>query len=289
MSLFVVSLPTSLLAMIPGLAYGLMGAIIFTFGAAIGSFLNVVVYRLPAGLSLVHPPSRCPHCHHRLSPWENVPVLGWVWLGGRCRQCRQPIAVRYPLVEAVTGLLFVLLVGVFGLTWTAVGYGVLVCWLMVLALIDLDTLTLPNVLTQSGVVLGLGFQVLRGVQSGELAAVAQQVMTGVGGMVLGVWLFGAIALVGSVVLGQTAMAGGDVKLAAMLGSWLGWKAVLLILLLSAFLGSVVGMGGRLLNRLQAGQPMPFGPFLVLGALITLFYETQILDAYLRFSGLSSGL
>ncbi|MGB5975475.1 MAG: prepilin peptidase, partial [Nodosilinea sp.] len=108
-------------------------ALVFVFGAAVGSFLNVVIYRLPAGLSLLHPPSRCPQCHTRLAPRDNVPVLGWLWLKGRCRYCRAPISPRYPLVEAFTGALFLATFWLFGLTWATVGHWLLLSWLVALA------------------------------------------------------------------------------------------------------------------------------------------------------------
>jgi leader peptidase (prepilin peptidase)/N-methyltransferase len=130
-------------------------ALVFLFGAAVGSFLNVVIYRVPAGLSLLHPPSRCPTCHTQLKPHDNVPVLGWLWLKGRCRYCRTPISPRYPLIEAFTGALFLATFWLFGLGWVTVGYWLLLSWLVALAFIDIDTLTLPNGLTQSGLVLGL--------------------------------------------------------------------------------------------------------------------------------------
>lgn len=138
----------------------------FVLGAAIGSFLNVVVYRVPAGLSLLWPPSRCPQCLHSLKKRENVPVLGWLWLKGRCAHCRSPISIRYPLVEAATALMFVLVFFVCGwssLTW---GYWLFFSWLLALSLIDADTMTLPNALTQTGLVAGLLFQGVVGWQLG---------------------------------------------------------------------------------------------------------------------------
>lgn len=138
---------------------------IFIFGASIGSFLNVVIYRVPAGLSLLHPPSRCPQCLHKLGKTENVPVLGWLRLGGKCRWCKTPISARYPLVEAVCGLLFCWIFWQFTFSWPTLGYWVLVSWLLILGLIDFDTMILPNVLTQSGLILGLVFQFLVGWQS----------------------------------------------------------------------------------------------------------------------------
>jgi leader peptidase (prepilin peptidase)/N-methyltransferase len=165
--------------------------IVFAFGAAIGSFLNVVIYRLPAALSLLHPPSRCPTCHHPLRPYDNVPVLGWLWLKGRCRYCRSPISPRYPLIEALTGGLFLGTFGYFGLTTATVAAWILVSWLICLSFIDLDTLTLPNALTQSGLVLGILAQtfLVFSADAVTLPGAARGLMTAIVGAVLGIWIF----------------------------------------------------------------------------------------------------
>ncbi|MBR8829107.1 MAG: prepilin peptidase [Gomphosphaeria aponina SAG 52.96 = DSM 107014] len=254
--------------------------IIFFFGASIGSFLNVVVYRLPAGISLIYPPSRCPKCLHRLGKTENVPVLGWLWLQGRCRWCATPISPRYPLVEAITGLLFVLVFGQFGITGTSVGYCIFLSWLLALALIDLDTMTLPNVLTESGLLVGLGYQMFEGWFSAGSAGWASYLMWGIGSAVLGIWLFDTITIVGTIALGQPAMGGGDAKLAAMIGAWLGWKNLLLTGFLACGVGAVVGTAAIALGLLSRKQPLPFGPFLVLGAVLSVFWGEAFLRLYL---------
>jgi leader peptidase (prepilin peptidase)/N-methyltransferase len=255
-------------------------AIVFAFvlGAAIGSFLNVVVYRIPAGLSLIHPPSRCPHCLHRLGATENVPVFGWLWLRGRCRWCKTPISMRYPLVEAATGLLFALVYWKFGWNMAAISYFALLSWLLALSLIDLDTMTLPNALTQSGLIVGLGFQAWQGWQD---AQVASGLMMGIGSAVLGIWLFDAIRFIGAVAFGQTAMGGGDPKLAAMIGAWLGWKYLLLTGFLACATGAAIGGAAIALGWLGRKQPMPFGPFLALGAALTVFWGDEIISTYLK--------
>lgn len=257
---------------------------VFGLGAAIGSFLNVVIYRLPQGLSLIHPPSRCPHCGHRLGPSENIPIWGWIRLKGRCKSCRASISPRYPLVELATALVFVLIVAIAGWSWTAVGYGVLFSWLLALALIDFDTQTLPNPLTQSGLLLGLGFQASLGFleSQGAIAGTIQGLMGGVIGAVLGIWLLGTIGLLGSVALGKAAMGGGDAKLAAMMGAWLGWKLLLLSLFLAALGGAVVGSVGIWVGLLQRQQRIPFGPFLALGAAMSALWGGGLIALYQSF-------
>ncbi|HAJ60262.1 MAG TPA: prepilin peptidase [Cyanobacteria bacterium UBA8543] len=264
------------------LFFSVIALIVFVGGASIGSFLNVVVYRLPAKLSILWPPSRCPDCLHQLGKRENVPILGWLWLKGRCRHCKSRISVRYPLVEAIAGVLFLLVFWKYGLGLETLGYWAFLSWLLVLSLIDLDTMTLPDSLTQSGLVAGLVFQGTVGFfQASQLAGISHQLMGGIAAAVLGLWLFDIISWVGSILLGQAAMGGGDAKLAAMMGAWLGWKYLLLSGFIAVAIGAFGGGGAIALGWLDRRQPMPFGPFLALGAALTIFLGQAILSTYIR--------
>jgi leader peptidase (prepilin peptidase)/N-methyltransferase len=259
-------------------------AIVFIFGSSIGSFLNVVVYRVPAGLSILWPPSRCPHCLHKLGKTENIPVWGWIRLRGRCAHCRSPISIRYPLVEAATGLLFVLIAGTsFATPVDMVANWAFFSWLLALSLIDIDTMTLPNPLTQSGLILGLGFQVARCflVAPNFAAGLHDYLMPGIIGMVLGIWLLDIISLVGSIAFGQAAMGAGDAKLMAMMGAWLGWKYMLVAGFLACMMGAFLGGGAIALGWLDRRQPMPFGPFLAIGGALSAIWGDLILSSYLR--------
>ncbi len=257
--------------------------LIFFFGASVGSFLNVVVYRLPAGLSLINPPSRCPKCHHRLKPHDNVPVFGWLWLRGKCRYCRTAIPARYPLVEALTGGLFLGAFSQFGLSSETLAAWLLLSWLLALAFIDLDTLTLPNGLTQSGLVAGLVAQglLLHPLDTSWSASI-DAVMGGVFGAVLGLWIFEGIGLISSLLIGQVAMGGGDGKLAALLGAWLGWQGMVLSGFLACALGAFIGGGAIAIGLLSRRDPIPFGPFLAIGAMIALFWGDALIGLYVRF-------
>lgn len=254
---------------------------VFILGSAIGSFLNVVIYRLPAKISLVHPPSRCPKCLHPLGKTENVPIFGWLWLKGRCRWCKTPISWRYPLIETVCAILFILVFWKFEFSYLTIGYWILLSWLLALALIDFDTMTLPGVLTKSGLVVGLIFRIFLGWQQDLIPGAISQFMGGVGAAVLGIWLFDVIVIVGTIALGQVAMGGGDPKLASMIGAWLGWQNLLLTGFIACALGAIIGGVGISLGFLSRRQAMPFGPFLVLGAICSLFFGSQLISLYIE--------
>ncbi|NJK40104.1 MAG: prepilin peptidase [Oscillatoriales cyanobacterium RM2_1_1] len=268
------------------IAFLIANLIVFVLGASIGSFLNVVIYRVPAGLSILHPPSRCPQCLTRLGLAENVPILGWLWLQGRCKHCRTRISPRYPIVEAVVGILFLVVFWLTGTRIETVGYWMFFSWLFALALIDLDTLTLPNALTQSGLLAGLGFQVALGIEQSpdwiwiNSPAIPEGLITGILGAVVGIWLLDSISLIGSMMLGKTAMGAGDSKLAAMMGAWLGWKLLLVAGFVACGLGAFVGGGAIALKLINRQQPIPFGPFLAVGAGIAALGGSVLITTYL---------
>jgi leader peptidase (prepilin peptidase)/N-methyltransferase len=251
-------------------------ALVFAFGASVGSFLNVVIYRLPNGMSLLRPPSHCPKCSHRLGKTENVPVFGWLWLRGQCRWCKTDISIRYPAIEALTGLLFCGVSREFAFSLDTIGYWVFLSWLLTLAFIDLDTMTLPNALTQSGLLLGLMFQIVLGWQTHQSAA---YLFGAILSAVLGFWIFDLVRWGGSLSLGQEAMGGGDPKLAAMIGTWLGWQALLVTGFLACAIGAAIGAGGLFIGKMGRRQAFPFGPFLAIGAIISVFWSDTIISAY----------
>ena len=257
-------------------------------GASIGSFLNVVVYRLPRNLSLIYPPSHCPVCRTRLGPTENVPILGWLWLRGRCRHCGTSVSARYPAVEALTMVLFLLCAIVWGFSWQALGGALLLSWLIPLAAIDIETFLLPEALTRSALIVGLVFRLLLPWLEGRgsVAATAETAIAGIGAAVLGILLLEAIGWLGLLVFGKDAMGGGDGKLLAAIGMWLGWQAVLVTVLLSCLLGTVGAVVTWAIQRqTQWSKPMPFGPYLVLGGACAMFAGPQIVGWYLGLAGL----
>jgi len=268
------------------------------FGASIGSFLNVVIYRVPAGISILYPPSRCPSCLKELSPFDNIPIIGWFLIKGNCRYCRQTVAWRYPLIECLTAFAFWLVVIIFmgqPLTFI-VGSCLFISYLIALAAIDIDTMTLPNPLTQSGLILGIGFNLLSGLspqaQTGFNAnsvtaqALLSQLVMSILGAVVGVWLVDLIRISGSWLLQTEAMGAGDAKLAAMIGAWLGWQQILLTLLLASALGAIIGIFVIKLKHSGKTQLIPFGPFLAIAAIFSLFYGDRLLSNYLNWFGIS---
>ncbi len=254
-------------------------------GASIGSFLNVVVYRLPAGLSLSHPPSRCPKCLTPLRKRENVPIVGWLMLKGKCAHCGTDISMRYPIVELITALLFLSIFLVYGFSLQTLGYWIFVSFLLALALIDLDTMTLDSRLMKSGLVLGLAFQTtIAAALTGTLSGTIQGLMWAVLGAVLGLWGLDVLTWVGRFFFGPNAMGGGDAKLLAMIGAWLGIKFMFLSCFLGCIVGSIFGLAAIALKVLKRGNPFPFGPFLTLGAILSIFYGEILWSGYWSLVG-----
>ncbi|MDO9377441.1 MAG: prepilin peptidase [Nocardioidaceae bacterium] len=252
-------------------------------GLAVGSFLNVVIHRVPAGLSIVHPASRCPACDAAIRTRHNVPVLGWLVLRGRCADCTAPISVRYPLVELVTGVLFV------ATTWQAArldllpalpAFLVFVAAGVALAAIDLDVMRLPNVIVYPTLALVLAGFVAATAFTGEVEALLRAV---VAGTVLGA-LFLALA-----VAKPGGMGLGDVKLAVVIGAVLGYVSypVVVVGLFAAFLlGTLAGAVLIVARRAGRRSLLPFGPALVVGALVAFFVGGAVSDAYLNLTHLS---
>jgi leader peptidase (prepilin peptidase)/N-methyltransferase len=240
-------------------------------GLVVGSYLNVLVHRLPLGRSTVRPRSRCPACGAAIRARDNLPILSWLLLGGRCRDCGARISPRYPLIEGATGGLFAGCMLRFGFTREAIAAAVLAALLVALAAIDFDHFLLPDKLTLPGIGLGLAAQWL--VPSGSLIA-------GVRGALIGAGLLLAIAGAWELLRGVEGMGLGDVKMLAMIGAFLGAGGVVVTLVFGTFAGSVVGLAlvARRGGDLQA--QLPFGVFLAAGGVVALFAGEPLASAYL---------
>jgi leader peptidase (prepilin peptidase)/N-methyltransferase len=232
------------------------------FGAVIGSFLNVCIDRLPRQESIIWPPSRCPSCQGRIAPTDNIPMLSFLRLRGRCRACGAPISYRYPLVEAANALGYLWIVQRFGLGWSAAAYALLFSALLAVTWIDLDHQIIPDRITLPGIPLGL-------------LCAATVLPVGLLNSVLGVLLGGGLlwfmAWLSPYLFGKEGMGGGDIKLLAMVGAFLGWEPVLLTLMVGASVGAATGLSLIALKRLRRDHYLPFGPFLALGAVVAMFF------------------
>ncbi|WP_275957828.1 prepilin peptidase [Rhabdochromatium marinum] len=301
-----------LLAESPWLLYTVTGL----FGLLIGSFLNVVILRLPRimelewrrdcaelqasaasmaddqpqraaqapapsadddqPLSLSRPASHCPACGHAIRAWENIPVLSYLLLRGRCSACHAPIALRYPLIESLTAVLSLMVVWQFGFSMQAAAALVFTWSMIALAVIDFDTQLLPDSITLPVLWLGLLL---------SLFGVFVEAETAIIGALAGYLSLWSVFQVFRLLTGREGMGRGDFKLLALFGAWMGWQALPQIILLSALPGALVGIALIALGRQQQRTPMPFGPFLAIAGWISLLWGATITDAYLRWSGL----
>jgi leader peptidase (prepilin peptidase)/N-methyltransferase len=242
-------------------------------GLAIGSFLNVVIWRVPRKESVVRPASHCPQCETPISPRDNIPVLSWLFLSGKCRHCKNPIPVRYPLVEAGCGVLFVAVAARFGASWELPAYLVLTAALLAISIIDLEHFIVPDRITAPLTVSALGLL--------GLAAVAEGNGWRFGRTLLGGMAYFAFLLLLNI-LYPKGMGMGDVKLAFSLGlylGWLGWGQVFLGGFLAFLLGAVVGVTLIATKIKSRKDVVPFGPFLALGAMLTILWGDPILRWY----------
>ena len=266
------------------------------FGLMIGSFLNVVIHRLPKMMqrefdnyvaqesgkepphtdryNLMVPQSACPHCGHRITALENIPVISYLFLGGKCRKCKAPISIRYPLVELLTGALSALLVWRFGSGIAGLATLLFAYLLIAMTFIDADTQLLPDDLTLPMLWLGLLLNL-----NGTFVPLQEAVIGAIAGY-LSLW---AVYWLFKLVTGKDGMGYGDFKLLAALGAWLGWKMLPIIILLSSVVGAVVGIVLILLARLGRHHPIPFGPYLAAAGMIALLYGKPLAQAYLGFS------
>jgi leader peptidase (prepilin peptidase)/N-methyltransferase len=249
-----------------------MPLVAFVLGALFGSFANVLIHRLPRGESVIWPGSRCPSCGHRLRWWENVPLVSFVVLWGRCAACSAPISWRYPLVELLMALIFTYAAGRHGLSWDGLSTAALGMLLVPVFFIDLEHRIVPDRITLPGMALGLGFSFARGGVGGLVEALLAGVAAG------GVLMLVALASHGG-------MGGGDIKLAAMLGSFLGWPRVAVGLFVGVLVGGLVALGLLLTGRKGRKDFIPFGPALALGGFVGMEWGSQLLHAYLRAFGL----
>lgn len=245
---------------------------VFILGLLIGSFLNVCIYRLPRRESIVFPASHCTSCGTPIQPYDNLPLVSFLFLRGRCRACRAPISWRYPLVELVHALGYLFILRQFGPSLQAGIYALFFSSLVVVIFIDLSHQIIPDAITLPGMLLGL-LAASTVLPPGPINSLI--------GLFLGGGLFYLVAILSLALLKKEGMGGGDIKLIAMIGAFLGWKGMLLTIFLAALAGSVSGLFMVLVRGRSRAAPIPFGPFLAVGAMVSLFWGAEILQWYLH--------
>jgi len=240
------------------------------FGLALGSFMNVCIYRIPLKKSIVSPPSSCPNCGERIRFYDNIPLISYLLLLGKCRHCSNPLAWHYPLVEALTGLLSVALFIRYGLSYQYFLFLLFTSALVTISFIDLHHKIIPDVLSLSGIVVGLAASFMPGTISWLDSLIG--IIAGGGSLFL-------VAFVYERITGREGMGGGDIKLLAMIGAWLGWRQLYLIVLISSLVGAIVGIVFLLVAGKGLRVRIPFGPFLSLGAIACLFFGPELMNWY----------
>jgi leader peptidase (prepilin peptidase) / N-methyltransferase len=244
------------------------------FGALVGSFLNVVIVRLPEeGASVVFPPSHCPACKKDIAWYDNIPILSFLWLRGRCRQCGVRISWRYPLVEAAMALLSLALYLHFGLTLLFPIYFLFCAALVAVICIDLQHQIIPDVISLPGIVIGFALSFVNPFVTWQDAGL---------GVLFGGGSFYLVALVYYLLTKREGMGGGDIKLLAMIGAFLGWQSLPFVVFGSSLLGTVAGVWAMIEQRKGGKTVIPYGPFLAMAALLYLFFRQEILFLFVRY-------
>lgn len=254
--------------------------ITFIFGALTGSFLNVCIYRLPRGLSVVSPSSRCPSCDRAIKFYDNIPILSYLFLAGKCRHCKNRISFRYPAVEALNAVLYIAALWRFGIGWHLLFVFLFCSAMVVITFIDFDFQIIPDSITLPGMLVGLIAGSLIFPDPFARSAMLGFMESAIG-LLAGGGMFYIIAALSHKIFKQEAMGGGDIKMMAMVGAFMGWKAILLTTFSGSLFGSIIGIFLMAFKGRGRRAMIPFGPFLAAGALLTLFSGQEIITLYLR--------
>ncbi|MGO9312692.1 MAG: prepilin peptidase [Syntrophobacteraceae bacterium] len=236
--------------------------IALVLGCVLGSFYNVVIYRLPAGQSIVYPGSKCPACGNAIAAFDNIPMMSYLLLGGKCRHCKASISIRYPIVEGISGLLALLLFRRYGLHPQLVIEFIFCSLLLIIAMIDIDTFIIPDILSLPGIALGLLFSFFTPRLSWWDSLL---------GIILGGGILYAIATGYSLLRRKEGMGGGDIKLLGMIGAFIGWPGVAFTILVSSVSGMLIALPLMWRSGKGLGSAIPYGPFLALGAVAYIFW------------------
>lgn len=260
----------------------------FVLGGLIGSFLNVCVYRIPRGLSVVKPRSVCPKCGKSIAWYDNVPIFSWLLLQAKCRNCDEPISWQYPLVEGITAVLFLLVFLQFDFTLATAVYMLVAASLVMVTFVDLTDWTIPDEVTYPGIVLGVACAILASFYDASGLRL-DSITSSIAGLVVGGGMLWGLDLFALAVFKKPGMGFGDVKLMAMLGAFFGFANTILIITLAAFIGCALGVPMLIRERLKGGEPgsgfyMPFGPFICVAGIIAMLRGPELISMYLRYMG-----
>ena len=261
----------------PRLSFSL---ILFIFGAIVGSFLNVCIVRIPRGDSIVQPPSHCPACQNAIRFYDNIPLISYLILLGRCRDCGVRISPRYVLVELLMALLAVALYREFGLSLAFLVGVIFVAALIAISFIDLEVRIVPDVISLPGIVVGLLFSLIARYLVHDPSELVPSPLSALLGVLIGGGFLWALAWAYEALTGVEGMGGGDIKLLAMIGAFLGWPSIPVTLFLSSLSGSVIGISAMLIKGVGRKYALPFAPFLCLGAVLYLFFGRELIDFYI---------
>ena len=260
---------------------GYYTAVVFLFGACWGSFLNVCIYRIPAELSVVKPRSRCPKCMTDLAWKDNIPIFGWIALGGKCRYCKAPISLRYPSIELFTAVLFTLVWLRFPYEAVLIPYWVLVFGLMLGSFVDIDEMWIPDRCTIGGMIIGPIFSFIIPSLHGAESHL-QGLLLSLIGLVAGFGSLWSVSVIGRWMMKKEAMGFGDVKLMGALGAFLGWQSIVFIVFVSSLLGTIIGMSFIAMGRREWQSRIPFGPYIALAAILWVLGGNVLWDAYVHW-------
>lgn len=247
--------------------------LMFVFGLTIGSFLNVCIFRIPASKSIVRPGSMCPGCNSGIKYYDNIPVISYIFLGGKCRKCKMPIPFRYPLVELISGLTALALFMKFGLSYEGLAYFTFISALIVITFIDIDHQIIPDVISLPGIPIGFlmaSFLIPSISWKGSLIGI----LAGGGSLLAVAWIYNLITK-------KEGMGGGDIKLLAMIGAFIGLKGVLFTIFAASAAGTITGIAVMLKTQKGMKLAVPFGPFLSIGTILYIFFGSEIISWYIR--------
>lgn len=258
--------------------------ITFIFGSIVGSFLNVCVYRMPLGKSIVWPGSHCPKCEKRIPWYDNIPFISYLLLGGKCRWCKQRISLRYPLIELLTAVIFLIFFNRYGLSYDFVFYTLFACGLIIATFVDIQHRIIPDEISLGGIIVGFILSAIRGFSLKPLALSLKPMLNSFLGIIIGGGIIYLTGLVFDLVYfkllkkppiqGETeSMGGGDVKLLAAIGAFLGWQKALMTFFLAPFFGVIIGIINLLVKK---DHTIPYGPFLAIASLVSLFWFDKII-------------